>query len=343
MRDGDFEVEYMPIGSKIKITHYIGDDLRVKIPEYIKNLPVTIIGDRAFYDCRNLKNIVIPNSVKEIGDWAFASCKSLTEITIPISITQIGGFIFTDCGKLKRIKFPVIKKNLPSLQSFLDKYADKIEYYDEIQSTAKKLKSKKNNDLQIDPNFTYLKNGNGIIITGYFGSCSNVEIPKYIEKLPVTEIGNNAFYCREGVTKFKIPNSVTKIDDYAFGGCVSLTDIAIPNSVTQIGNGAFWYCKSLTEINIPNSVTQIGDKAFSLCENLKEINIPNSVTQIGDMVFWRCESLKSIKFPSENKYLPSLKVFLKKYVGIIEYEENLIIENLVALLNSLSAVSKVNW
>ena len=35
------------------------------------------IGDYAFYGCENLKEIVIPDSVKRIGDSAFDDCKNL--------------------------------------------------------------------------------------------------------------------------------------------------------------------------------------------------------------------------------------------------------------------------
>ena len=50
---------------------------------------VKVIGDRAFFFCRFLTNISIPNSVTTIGEYAFNSCKSLTCITIPSSVVTI--------------------------------------------------------------------------------------------------------------------------------------------------------------------------------------------------------------------------------------------------------------
>jgi hypothetical protein len=59
---------------------------------------VTYIGKEAFYYCRSLTSITIPNSVTEIGYKAFYSCKKLTSITIPDSVTYIGGCAFSDIG-----------------------------------------------------------------------------------------------------------------------------------------------------------------------------------------------------------------------------------------------------
>ena len=35
------------------------------------------IGERAFSECPDLKNVILPSSVTKIGDRAFSSCKSL--------------------------------------------------------------------------------------------------------------------------------------------------------------------------------------------------------------------------------------------------------------------------
>ena len=58
----------------------------------------TIICDNAFQSQNNLKEILIPNSVKEIGDYAFNGCSNLAFITVPESVTTIGESAFNSCG-----------------------------------------------------------------------------------------------------------------------------------------------------------------------------------------------------------------------------------------------------
>ena len=64
------------------------------------------IGREVFYDCDNLKTIIIPNGVTSIGYSAFAYCDNLTSATIPNSVTSIGGEAFNDCTGLIGIKIP---------------------------------------------------------------------------------------------------------------------------------------------------------------------------------------------------------------------------------------------
>ncbi len=70
----------------------------VVIPEEVtymnRTRKVTSIGDRAFYSCRGLTSVTIPNSVTSIGESAFYYCIGLTSVTIPNSVTSIGNAAF---------------------------------------------------------------------------------------------------------------------------------------------------------------------------------------------------------------------------------------------------------
>ena len=67
---------------------------------------VTSIGRQAFVSCTNLTNITIPNSVTAIETYTFLGCISLTSVTIPSSVTSIGGWAFDDCSSLSSVTIP---------------------------------------------------------------------------------------------------------------------------------------------------------------------------------------------------------------------------------------------
>ena len=67
---------------------------------------VTSIGSRAFEECSELTEIVIPGSVTSIGDWAFSMCYALTSVTIGDGVTSIGYATFEDCYRLTSVEIP---------------------------------------------------------------------------------------------------------------------------------------------------------------------------------------------------------------------------------------------
>ena len=71
-----------------------------------KTYSVTSINSHAFYDCKNLKSVVIGNSITSIGSSAFYGCSGLTSIEIPKSVTSIGIEAFTGCSGLISIEIP---------------------------------------------------------------------------------------------------------------------------------------------------------------------------------------------------------------------------------------------
>lgn len=65
-----------------------------------------IICDMAFYDCKSLSSLVIPDSVIGIGYGAFGGCSSLKSIVIPNGVTRIGTWTFLYCCSLSNIVIP---------------------------------------------------------------------------------------------------------------------------------------------------------------------------------------------------------------------------------------------
>lgn len=75
---------------------------------------VTSIGDRAFFNCAGLTNVVLSTNLTAIGRYAFYGCSSLLTSTLPDKITSIGTYAFARCAGLSALTLPNNLTNLGS-------------------------------------------------------------------------------------------------------------------------------------------------------------------------------------------------------------------------------------
>ena len=74
------------------------------VPHNGKTYSVKGIRADAFWECRGLTSVTIPNSVEYIGESAFDTCSGLTgSLTIPNSVTGIGSSAFYQCSGLTSV------------------------------------------------------------------------------------------------------------------------------------------------------------------------------------------------------------------------------------------------
>lgn len=71
------EFLFAPVGNNYAVTAYVGDKNIVEVPATYNGKAVTVIGERAFYDCSQITEAVLPDTIKEIGVEAFGYCTSL--------------------------------------------------------------------------------------------------------------------------------------------------------------------------------------------------------------------------------------------------------------------------
>ena len=113
------------VGNAYTVTAYNGSASEAVVPSTYLGKEVTVIGRRAFYDCKTLRKITLPKTLIEIGeeafgycnalkeadiaactrlkDNAFIGCTKLTELTFPNGLTSIGEAPFEECTSLKKV------------------------------------------------------------------------------------------------------------------------------------------------------------------------------------------------------------------------------------------------
>lgn len=82
----------------------------IAIPENVTEIP-----NGTFYGCRNLESVKIPNTVTSIKHRAFQYCRNLESIIIPSSVNSIGISAFSECKALKDIYCQAV--NVPETHS----------------------------------------------------------------------------------------------------------------------------------------------------------------------------------------------------------------------------------
>ena len=290
---GDNDIAYPVTGGNIYFDKSTGTitycDSSVKeaiIPETIEGVGVSCIGSSAFYKCRRLTSVTIPNSVTSISNMAFDGCTSLTEFVVSKgskSFSAVEGVLLNK-EKTTLIKYPLGKTNTSY----------------EILNSVTNIGDWAFCDCTSLASIT-IPNSVTSIGRSAFQNCTSLMSITIPDR--VTSIGGSAFYGCSGLTSVTIPNSVATIAHNTFNGCKWLASVKIPDSVTSIGDSAFQGCKKLTGITIPNSITSIGIAAFYGCTSLTSIEIPNGVEIIDQRVFQDCTNLTSIEIPNSVTYI----------------------------------------
>ena len=86
---------------------------------------ITTIGDHAFFDCRILDNVIIPQSVTSIADSAFGRCYQLKTLSLGENIETIGDRAFEDCWYLTNVTIP---ENGTTIGHYAFRYCSRLKY-----------------------------------------------------------------------------------------------------------------------------------------------------------------------------------------------------------------------
>lgn len=250
---GDFKYVLLEDGSA-EITDYTGSETKLLIPEELKGVKVTSIGNNAFQSCSDVVEFVLPEGITNIGDFAFESCASLEKINLPDKLNHIGESAFSLCCSIKEI---IIPDSVTEIGNNVFWGCDKMR------------------KVSLPENISYLPDG-------IFRECTeldNVTIPDSVER-----IGNYAFdYCIS-LSEIIIPENVKSVGTYAFADCKTLSEMVFPNSVQELGYSVLTYCDNLQTVTLSENITVITPDMFFNCPMLSEINVgdnKNFITEDG--------------------------------------------------------------
>lgn len=94
----------------------------------IEGKPVKV-DEQAFWGCKSLEEIALPNTITEIGQSAFYQCDNLEDVTLPENLRKIGAWAFADCPELEKIAFPASLKTIEKYAFMNDDALKEIRFY----------------------------------------------------------------------------------------------------------------------------------------------------------------------------------------------------------------------
>lgn len=284
---------------------------------------LTDIFAKTFYNCVNLKQIELPDTLTSIGTEAFANCTSLQSIDIKNTkyisndafagcvnlaaidlkrVESIGGNAFINCESLQSADLTGAKTvgggaftNCVSLSSVM--FSDAlVELGGDVLSGCPSIKK-----LALSP--STLIGGSPL---GLGEGLEELILPivkndagNYISVKQVFGFG----LLPDSLITIRISNNITEIPASYFEVFDKVRQIIIPDTVQSIGEYAFRGCGGLAVFSVPSSLKEIGAFAFAACTSLSEFPLPAGLVSIGEHAFAGDSLLKEQKFPSSLKRL----------------------------------------
>ena len=208
------------------------------------------IGDEAFRNCKSLKTVDLPGSLRYIGFEAFRD-SSLTSAYIPNSVNYVGGGAFYCCYDLKSARLSQSMTEIPERMFGYCSHLTSIAIPDRVTEIG----------------------------SSAFYKCGLTSV----DFNEVETIEREAFY---GCTDLKSidADEVRIIDNEAFYGCTSLKSIDF-DEIQSIGYRSFGKCTSLDYVVFSESLRNLGEDSFRGCTSLSGAYFEGTMPAIGDNAF----------------------------------------------------------
>jgi len=299
------------------------------VPESLQKVSITgatrkNIPNFAFYECRYIEEINLPEEIEVIGESAFYLCNSVKKLNIPASVTEIKLEAFYRCYGADEINFAensslkiigdsafkncILAKTLIIPKSVVSLGEMAFHNCEKLTSIA-------------------FEKGSVCVSIGKncFGECpelQSVVLPFVGEKLDgsgAAFFGHifgdlktytvNALYLPKTLKKVEIIGG-TVIGEDAFRGSHKIEELYLPATLKQIGANAFMGTAALKTLSIEandsyktvdNCLIDIKNKVLLAGCYTSVIPDDNSISSIADNAFYMSYYLKSAKIPASVK------------------------------------------
>ncbi|MCR5118527.1 MAG: leucine-rich repeat protein [Lachnospiraceae bacterium] len=303
-----------------------------KVSKVVISDSVTEIGEAAFANCWDLKEVEGGAGVKKLVEWAFqdtgllkypagfkavesigkqafADCPAFAEAILPEGLTYIGEAAFENDYALKKVSLPA---TLLTLSKAAFRSCTGLET---LSFNSKELKDCEK--YNYESAFFYNAGlPSGMTVTFESGVK---RIPAYLFFTGVYDKNDSKNYTR--VSKVVISDTVTEVGEAALANCWDLKEVEGGSAITKVERWGFQNTAltkfptsfkavesiyeggfgntAMVEATLPEGLTYIGAQSFADNYSLATISLPVTLTTIDKAAFKNCTALKNVTIKSK--------------------------------------------
>ena len=234
----------------------------------LKELVLDYIGEviptHCFYNCASLESSLTFANVKEIKDSAFENCRLLTDIKFLSPVKTVGDYAFKNCEQLQAVPFELCPEEF-GVESFFN--CKEIKELNLVGAALIKERAFYN-----IPSFT------------------KIETQLINNDLPLSEVVDLEAEIEE--LDFLYP----QVPASFFKNMTSLHKVVLVEKDARLGNNAFTNCSALTEIVNLENAEYLGNECLSYT-NFESVTLSSNAKYVGLSIFKGCASLKEVTLP----------------------------------------------
>ena len=275
----------------------------------------TAIGEGALAGFSQLKELIIPETIKKVAPHAFfvrtfKNKSELERLTITSSATQFDLWSFFDCNKLKNIYLPEDFPERAAVELFFFVPEAKVNFgrkmmfpvrtktiQQMLDETPDILTSGVAMHLPISDGTLTIPSKYFAIAPRAFSLLKNKGIKRVAIPSSIRICAKTVFADLPELEEVVIESGTVSLDNYMFEKCSRLKRVGIPNSVARVGAGLLMDCTSLRGIRLPQNLTSVSEEMFSGCSSLVVVDFNDKIKRIGAGAFNACKSLQTMELP----------------------------------------------
>lgn len=288
---------------------YSGPDTDLTVPQTVFGIPVKGIESNAFEDYSHITSITMPESVTVIEDRAFFNCEYLSSVTAP-GVTTVGEYAFCNCHRLDKVSMPKALnlskasfRGTGLLEGFpfekletlpQDVFAHSNIVSVSLDSCTRIERGAFGNCIQLKyANLPAIDDDNMMALV--FMGCKmleRVDFPEDFQWLPGGTFSNS------NLSRVDFLPQITSVAD-DFEMCANLIYVDMP-AAEELLEGSFAYAVCLEYASFPQMV-YLDRTSFQYCKALNTLLLSDHMEYVGELAFDGCASLEYLLLEGDPK------------------------------------------